>query len=80
MTEHTSSNRRPDFHIPEDVRAHFRTAHDEMRKSVEGIFPPEFVSHRRAAKKEVLLAFRGMIDHAIARMDERMDEVSKKNE
>jgi hypothetical protein len=59
------------MNIPEDVREHMRTARDEMRKSVEGLLPPEFVEHRRAARKEMLLAFRGLLDHAIERIDER---------
>jgi hypothetical protein len=38
---------------------------------VEGILPPGFVEHRKAAHKEMLLAFRGLLDHAIDRIDER---------
>jgi hypothetical protein len=72
MTEQTSRKHSfPKESIPEDVREHMRTARDEMRKSVEGLLPPEFVEHRRAARKEMLLAFRGLLDHAIERIDER---------
>ena len=61
----------PKERIPEDVRDHMRAARDEMRKSVEGLLPPEFVEHRRTARKEMLLAFRGLLDHAIEHIDER---------
>ena len=71
MTEHSEHKfTSPKDHIPEDVREHMRAARDEMRKSVEGLLPPEFIAHRRAARKEVLLAFRGMLDHAINHIDE----------
>jgi len=52
---------------PEDVRGHMRTARAEMRESVRAIFPPEFIEHRRAARREILLAFRSLIDHALER-------------
>jgi hypothetical protein len=42
-----------------------------MRQSVEGLFPPEFIEHRRAARREMLLAARSLIDHALKRMDEK---------
>lgn len=54
-----------------EVREHMRAAHDEMRKGVESLFPREFVEHRRQARKEMLLAFRGMIDGALQRIDEK---------
>ncbi len=33
------------------------------------MFPPGFVAHRRAARKEVLLAARSFLDGVIQRMD-----------
>ncbi len=71
MTEQTEGKHKPhESHIPEDVRKHMRAAHDEMRKSVETLLPPGFREHHRKARKEVLMAWRGMIDHAIKRIDE----------
>ena len=52
----------------EDVREHMRTARAEMRERIRLMFPPEFIEHRRAARREVLLAVRSLIDHAIERM------------
>ena len=57
--------------IPEETREHLKTARDEMRKSVETLFPPGFLEHRRAARKEMLLAARSLIDHALKTMDEK---------
>lgn len=52
-------------HIPEEAREHAKTARQEMRKSIEALFPPEFIQHRRAARREMLMAARAMVDHAI---------------
>ena len=57
-------------HLPEDTREHLKTARAEFRKSIEGMLPPEFLEHRRAARKEMLLAARSLIDHALKRMDD----------
>ena len=68
MTEQT---RKPfEGKIPEETRAHFRSARDEFRKSIEGMLPPEFAEHRRNARKEMLLAWRSMIDASLERMEE----------
>jgi hypothetical protein len=32
------------------------------------VFPPEFVEHHRKARKEMLLAWRSMIDASLERM------------
>ena len=37
----------------------------------ESLFPPEFVQHRRKARREMLLAWRSFIDRAIERIDEK---------
>ena len=42
-----------------------------MCESIKGIFPPEFIEHRRAARKEMLLAWRSMIDSALKHMEEK---------
>ncbi len=61
---------RPCRVIPEEARAHFRAAREELRKSVEALFPPEFIRHRRAAGREMLLAARSLIDHALKGLEE----------
>ena len=57
--------------IPEGVKDHAKTARAEMRESVKSLFPPEFIEHRRAAHKEMLLAAQELISHAIARVEEK---------
>jgi hypothetical protein len=56
-------------HVPEEAYAHMRSAHAEMRESVSALFPPEFIEHRRAARKEILLAAQAFIGHAIERIE-----------
>jgi predicted nuclease with RNAse H fold len=55
--------------IPEDARQHYKQAHKELRESILSLFPPEFVEHRRAARREMLLAARSLINHAIERIE-----------
>jgi hypothetical protein len=57
--------------VPEEAREHFRRARTEMRSAIEGILPPGFLEHRRAARREMLMAWRSMLDAAIKRMDEK---------
>lgn len=57
--------------IPEDVREHHKKAHEEMRESFKALFPPEFIERRKAARKEMLLAMRAMVDHAIERTEKK---------
>ena len=58
-------------HIPEESRKHYRAAREELRKSFNAWFPPEYLESRRAARKEMLLAAREFINHAIERIDEK---------
>ncbi|MBI3739835.1 MAG: hypothetical protein HY258_12375 [Chloroflexi bacterium] len=71
MAEKTTHRKPFEDKIPEDVREHFKAAREEMRESVKGFLPPEFVEHRRKARKEMLLAFRSLIDSALKHMDEK---------
>ena len=56
--------------IPEDAHQHLRAARQAMRQGMETFLPPEFIDHGRAARREMLLAARSLIDHALKRMDE----------
>lgn len=57
--------------VPEDVREHVDAARAEMRKGLETFLPQEFFTHRDTARREMLLAWRGVVDAAIKRMDEK---------
>lgn len=56
---------------PDEARSHMQAARDELRRSFDSLFPPEFVQHRRRAQREMLLAWRSLLDRAIRRIDDR---------
>jgi hypothetical protein len=63
--------------IPEEAREHYKSARQELRKGMEALMPEgykDFHEHRKAARKEMLLAFRSLIDAAITRSDEGGEE------
>jgi hypothetical protein len=58
--------------IPDEAIEHARKASEEIRKTVAAFLPalpPEFTTHRLAARKEMLLAVRSLIDNAIDRTE-----------
>jgi hypothetical protein len=57
--------------VSEETRQHYRRAREEMRQAVETLLPEGFLDHRRAARREMLLAWRSMIDAAIRHIDEK---------
>ncbi|HEX2993817.1 MAG TPA: hypothetical protein VHP14_03280 [Anaerolineales bacterium] len=57
--------------IPEEARQHARAAREEVRESMKAFLPPEFWVHGKKARKEMLLAWRSMIDAALERMDKK---------
>jgi hypothetical protein len=56
--------------LPEETRQHIHAAREEFRKSIQGMLPPGFIEHRRNARKEMLLAWRSMIDATLERIEE----------
>lgn len=58
-------------HIPEETREHYKKARAEMREAVKGFLPEGFLEHRHAARREMLLGLRSMLDSAIKKMDEK---------
>jgi len=56
-------------HIPEEARMHARNAREEMCKGWAAFFPPEYIARRRRARKEMLLAARELINHALDRLE-----------
>ncbi len=79
MTENTTRRRYFKGEMPEEVRDHIRAAREEMRESIKSILPPGFVEHRRNARREMLLAWRSLIDSALERMDEKEQDDSPAN-
>ena len=64
----SSKQSKMNFKPSEEVRQHMRNAHAEMRESMQALFPPEFIEHRKVARREILLGIRGLIDDALERM------------
>ncbi len=52
------------------LAAAIKSFRKEMKERRVDLFPEEFHTHRRAARREMLLAWRSLIDARIARMDE----------
>jgi hypothetical protein len=75
MDESTTGRRHFRDEIPEDVRQHVRAAREELRESMKAFLPPSFWEHRSKARKEMLLAWRSMIDAALERMDEKEEKI-----
>ncbi len=63
-----------DEEVTQDARQHMRAARREWRESFNAFFPPEFVQHQRRARREMLLAWRSVLDRAIQRIDERVNK------
>jgi hypothetical protein len=77
MNDKTSRRKQYEDKIPEEVRQHVRAAREEMRESIKAFLPPGFVEHRKNARREMLLAWRSLIDSAIERMDEKQEEAEE---
>ncbi|HVN14161.1 MAG TPA: hypothetical protein VMT73_00350 [Anaerolineales bacterium] len=71
MAEKTRSEKKFESRIPEETRQHFHNARQEFRAGVKSILPEGFFEHGKAARREMLLAWRGMLDAAIQRIDEK---------
>ena len=72
MPEKTSRQKKYENHIPEDAREHFRAARKEMREGMKTLFPEGFLDHRKGAHREMLMAWRSILDSALERMDEKV--------
>lgn len=75
MEENTTRRRYYEDRVPEEVRQHARAAREEMRESMKAFLPPKFWEHSRRARKEMLLAWRSMIDAALDRMEEKEEKL-----
>jgi hypothetical protein len=55
----------------EEAREHMKAARTSVRRGFEDLIPKGFVEHGMAARKEMLLAMRSLLDAAIERMERR---------
>ena len=74
MDENKTRRKHFEDEIPDEVRQHARAAREELRASMKAFLPPGFIEHRKKAGKEMLLAWRSLIDAAIERIDKTKDE------
>ncbi len=56
-----------------DAKEHVRSARHSLRMSWEDLMPRGFIDHQRAARREMLLAMRSLIDAAIDRTVDRTE-------
>jgi hypothetical protein len=74
MAEKTTRRKVLEDKVPEEVRQHVKAAREELRESFKAFLPPDFIVHRRRARKEMLLAWRSVIDSALDRIEEKDKE------
>ena len=51
----------------QEARGHMKAARASVLETFEDLLPKGFVEHRRAARREILLAMRSLLDAAIER-------------
>lgn len=56
------------------LAAAIKSFRKELKEHRMDMFPEEFRTHQRAARREMLLAFRSLIDSRIARIDQTNKE------
>ena len=59
--------------VPESAQEHARAARDEWWESFATFLPREFVQHQRRARREMMLAWRSLLDRNIRRLDDRIE-------
>jgi hypothetical protein len=56
--------------MPKEAHKHMHMAFNEFGQSIKALLPTAFIEHRRAARREMLLAARSLIDYALERIKE----------
>lgn len=70
MSDHEQPGSDRKMWMSDETRQHLRQAREELRSGLRTLVPPEYIQHRRAARREALLAMRSLLDHALKRLDE----------
>jgi ribosomal protein S19E (S16A) len=52
-----------------EAREHIQAARSSVRETFEDLLPKGFIEHRRAARRELLMALRSLLDAAIERVE-----------
>jgi len=70
MPEQTARPNKPfESWISDEARDHYREARREMREGIKSLLPPDYREHHDKARKEILLAWRTMIDDVLSDME-----------
>lgn len=67
----------PSDHPPGEAAQSVQEAWNDFRSTLRGYLPEEFWEHERAARRELLLAVRSMLDVAIERLEEESEPEPK---
>lgn len=70
QTKKAPEEGRRESRLPEETRSHLRAARKEFGQSLEGLLPDGFLEHTRTARREMLLAARSLIDHALKQLEQ----------
>lgn len=73
MAEKTGSTHEGNPRVHE-AREHVKAARMSIRKGVGELIPKEFLQHRRAARREMLLAMRSLLDAFIERTERKQED------
>ncbi len=68
MAEKTTASEESGSKVRE-AREHVKAAGHSLRMGWEELIPRGFIEHRRAARREMLLAMRSLLDAAIERVE-----------
>ena len=68
MAEKTTTSEETGAKVRE-AREHVKAAGQSLRMGWEELIPRGFIEHRRAARREMLLAMRSLLDAAIERVE-----------
>jgi hypothetical protein len=70
MPEQTARPNKPfESWVSDEAREHYRAARRELHEGIKSLLPPEYRDHHEKAHKEILLAWRTMIDDALNDME-----------
>ena len=74
MAEKTESKReRCGMTLKTALRKHFKATRKEFHSSIEGVLPSGLKEHHTKARKEMMLAFRSLIDASLEGMDKKTE-------
>jgi hypothetical protein len=77
MDENKTTTEREEFDLEDWLEKGVRGLRDRLKSKRPQIFPEEFKKHTRAARKEMLLAVRSLLDQAIEEVEKEPEPAKK---